>query len=641
MKAINYVYRSSKRIIIAFLLCALFLSLTCGTGHAAAMVRFHPDPLSGTEALNRISSAELMNTTETLSTRLGAVQIASLVPQDIAELDEFGWSVALSGNTAVVGSRNEDPDLGGGPISNGGAAYIFVKSGKTWIQEAKLVPSDIQAGDTFGVSVAIDGNTVVIGATGVDVGKKSNAGAAYIFTRSGINWKQRAKLLAPEPHTDDGFGCSVAIDNITVAIGADSEDQPPLIDVGAAYIFLMRGNSWDFKSKLLPSKPNLGTFFGTSVSIYGDRLVVGASEANPYGISGVGSAYVFIRQGNQWKQEAALSPPLGRSGDFFGHSTAIYGQTIVIGAILSDPDWGNGRITNAGSAYVYKLINNKWEAQAQLIAEDALPFDNFGQSVTVFNDVVAVGANRKSFAGYDQVGAVYLYERKGNEWQQQSKVLAEYVYEGDEFGASVSLYNNDLLVGATGRDPAGFAQAGESIIFQVVPMQLPETGFAPSRNTLLAPQPNTKLYSTYGDLVLKIPSLLIEAKIVGVPEGGSGWDTSWLWDQVGYLEGTAFPTWAGNSALAGHVNLPNGKPGPFEKLANLKYGQQILIEGWHQRYIYEVREVTQVNPSDLTVLRHEEYPWLTLIACRDFDPESENYLNRTIVRAILIRIQDE
>ena len=641
MKAIQYVYRSSKRSVIAMLLCLFILLLSCGSVLAAEGQRVQPDSLSGRESMGRISSIDLLNTTEALPTRLGAVQIASLVPQDIAELEEFGWSVSISGNTAIIGARNEDPDLGGGPISNGGAAYIFVRSGKTWIQEVKLVPSDIQAGDTFGVSVALDGNTAVIGATGVDVGKKSNAGAAYVFTRSGVSWKQRAKLVAPEPHTDDGFGGSVAIDNYTIAIGSDSEDQPPLIDVGAAYIFLMRGDSWDFKAKLLPSKPNLGTFFGTSVSIYGDRIVVGATEGNPYGIPGTGSGYVFFRQGNQWKQEAILTPSLGRSGDFFGQSTAIFGQTIVIGSVLSDPNWGNGRITNAGSVYVYKLVKNKWEEQAQLSAEDATPFDNFGQSVTVFNDVIAVGANQKSFAGYSNVGAVYLYERKGNEWVHQSKVLAEYVYEGDKFGTSVSLSNDDLIVGAIGRDPAGFAQAGESIMYQIMPMQLPDTGFTPFRNTILTTQPNTKLYSNYDDLTLIIPSLLIEAQIVGVPEGGSGWDTSWLWDQVGYLEGTAFPTWSGNSALAGHVNLPNGKPGPFAKLANLKYGQQIVVEGWNQQYIYEVREVTQVNPSDLTVLKHEEYPWLTMIACRDFDPNTNNYLNRTIVRAILVRILDE
>jgi len=572
---------------------------------------------------------------------LGAVQQSRLSATDAEALDEFGWSVAISGNTAVVGARNEDPDYGKGPLASAGAAYIFVRSGATWIQEAKLVPKDAQPGDTFGVSVAIDGNTVVVGATGNDEDDEENAGAAYVFVRQGITWTQKAKLVASDPFKDDGFGVSVAIDGMTVAVGADGKDQLPLFDTGAAYVFLFRGNSWDQKAKLISPDLSIGGYFGSSVALSGGRLVVGATEANPTGLRGPGAAYVFKGRGNSWHLETKLTAKDARNGDFFGHAVALSASTIVVGAVFKDADLGFGRITNTGAAYVFAPEAEGWKQQSVLVPRDAQSFDQFGQSVAVEGNKIVVGSDGKTTGGYLEAGAAYVFVRQGKEWSQQSKVIADYVYEGDSFGKSVAISGDKVIVGANGRDPNSQVQAGEAFVYQLVPMQLPETGFAPGKLTSLAIQPPAKAYADLGELWLEIPSLGVKTTIVGVQQGGSGWDTSWLWDQAGYLEGTAFPTWEGNTGIAGHVFLPNGDPGPFTDLHRMRFGGQVIIHAWGQKYLYEVREVSRVRPDDLGVLAHETYDWVTLITCRDFDQSSGRFPWRTVVRAVLVRVEEE
>jgi len=169
---------------------------------------------------------------------------------------------------------------------------------------------------------------------------------------------------------------------------------------------------------------------------------------------------------------------------------------------------------------------------------------------------------------------------------------------------------------------------------------LPATGFAPGRTTVLPSPPFEWPYAALGNLRLEIPKLGVNIPVVGVPlQSPAGWDLTWLSNQAGWLEGTAFPTWKGNSALTAHVYLANGLPGPFFNLHLLAWGDRIIIHLGKQRYLYEVREVRRVWPNDLSVLRHEEYPWLTLITCRTYDEKTETYRYRVVVRAVQVRIE--
>jgi len=170
--------------------------------------------------------------------------------------------------------------------------------------------------------------------------------------------------------------------------------------------------------------------------------------------------------------------------------------------------------------------------------------------------------------------------------------------------------------------------------------QLPATGFSPA-DRFSKSLPKRGQYKELGDLWLEIPKLDVSMDIVGVPLTSEGWDVTWLWDDAGYMENTTFPTWEGNTGIAAHTTLANGLPGPFAKLESLRWGDKVIIHGWGFRYIYEVREVLYVQPDDLSVLEHDEYTWLTLITCTDYDPLGGEYKERAVVRAVLLEVKQD
>jgi LPXTG-site transpeptidase (sortase) family protein len=167
---------------------------------------------------------------------------------------------------------------------------------------------------------------------------------------------------------------------------------------------------------------------------------------------------------------------------------------------------------------------------------------------------------------------------------------------------------------------------------------VPETGFAPDRVTRIPSQPEQLSYAKYGELSIQIPAIEVNSSITGIPLNENGWDVTWLWDQVGYLDGTAFPGWDGNSVLTSHVYLPNGLPGPFVNLKQLRWGDLVMIDGFGIRYVYEVRDSKLMKPSDQSILRHEEQAWLTLVTCQGYDEGTDTYRWRRVVRAVLIRV---
>jgi len=190
-------------------------------------------------------------------------------------------------------------------------------------------------------------------------------------------------------------------------------------------------------------------------------------------------------------------------------------------------------------------------------------------------------------------------------------------------------------------DPASNVDIyGVSSAAQVTVPQLPETGFAPDIVTELPVQP-ANAYTALGDIWIEIPRLGVSAPILGVPFRDGQWDLTWLFDQVGYLEGSAYPTWKGNSALTAHVYRPDGLPGPFYALDKLAWGDIIVIHTGGQRYIYQVRSLQKVVPNNASILRHEEKPWLTLITCAGFNEKNNTYAQRLAVRAVLLRVESE
>jgi hypothetical protein len=353
-------------------------------------------------------------------------QQAKINATDNEANDFFGWSVAISGdgNTAIVGAPDEDP--GGTSYINAGSAYIFTRdSNGSWIQQAKINATVKDDRDNFGWSVAIsgDGNTAIVGANSEDPGGNDyvNAGSAYIFTRSNGSWTQQAKINATDKEANDFFGYSVAIsgDGNTAIVGAPDEDPggTSYINAGSAYIFTRSNGSWIQQAKIDATDKEANDFFGWSVAISGDgnTAIVGAYREDPGGNDYVdaGSAYIFTRNSNgSWTQQAKIDADDKTSSDFFGWSVAISsdGNTAIVGA-RDDAPGGISAIT--GSAYIFTRSNGSWTQQAKINASDKAGGDNFGWSVAISGDgnTTIVGAYTEDPGGNDYVdaGSAYVF----------------------------------------------------------------------------------------------------------------------------------------------------------------------------------------------------------------------------------------
>jgi uncharacterized repeat protein (TIGR01451 family) len=367
------------------------------------------------------------------------VQQAYLKASNTGANDNFGWSVAISGDTVIVGAPGEDSNatgVDGNQTSNSsltsGAAYVFVRSGSSWSQQAYLKASNTGADDQFGSSVAISGDTVVVGAhredsiaTGVDGNQAdnsaSNSGAAYVFVRSGTTWSQQAYLKASNTGAGDQFGFGVTISGDTVVVGAYGENSNATgVDgnqfdnsatlSGAAYVFVRSGSTWSQQAYLKASNAEADDQFGYSVAISGDTVVVSAlsEDSSATGVDGnqadnsasdSGAAYVFVRSGSSWSQQAYLKASNTEANDQFGLNVAISGDTAVVGAYGEDSNATgvDGNQTDnstslSGAAYVFARSGSTWSQQAYLKASNTGASDFFGNSVAISGDIVMVGA---------------------------------------------------------------------------------------------------------------------------------------------------------------------------------------------------------------------------------------------------------
>jgi len=265
-----------------------------------------------------------------------------ITASDGAYDDQFGVSVAVSGNLAVVGAYYED-QMG----SESGSAYVYEYAGNGWIQQAKLVASDGYSGDLFGYSVSISGDVILVGANGDD-DKGSSSGSAYIFERTANGWVQTAKLVASDGASSDYFGGSVAIDGNAAIVGAYGKDENSVSDAGAAYVFERAGNGlWIQQAKLTAPDGYSGDQLGGAVAISEGHAIAGARLDDDKG-SDSGSAYLYEKAGNGWVLQTKLNASDGYGGDQFGTSVCISENISMVGAPLDD-DKGS----NAGSAYIY------------------------------------------------------------------------------------------------------------------------------------------------------------------------------------------------------------------------------------------------------------------------------------------------
>jgi hypothetical protein len=355
-------------------------------------------------------------------------EIQKLLASDGTSPDNFGWSVSLDGGTALIGAIADDNDKG--------SAYVFIRNGTNWNQQAKLFASDSATDDYFGYSVSLDGDTALIGAIDDD-DNGDNSGSAYAFTRTNNIWTQEAKLLPSDGTTYDNFGCSVSLYGDTALIGALDDDQGK----GSVYVFTRTGTCWNQQVKLCTSDGAAGDFFGYSISLDGDTALIGAFGDDDNGWNS-GSAYIFIRN-NSWIEHQKLLPLDNGEGDYFGWSVALDGDTALIGA---KDDQDNG--INSGSAYVFTYKDNIWIEQQKLHAVDESIEDEFGSSVSLYRDTALIGAKRQD----NLRGSAYIFTRTDTTWTQRAKLLASDGVDMDDFGMSISLDDDTAIIGAHGDD---------------------------------------------------------------------------------------------------------------------------------------------------------------------------------------------
>lgn len=400
-----------------------------------------------------------------------------------------------SNATGVNGNGNNDL------AANAGAAYVFVRNGTAWTQQAYLKASNTAANDQFGFSVAISGDIAVVGAnledsasTGVNGVQSDNSvtssGAAYVFVRSGTTWTQQAYLKASNTGANDFFGASVAVSGEVIAVGAHLEDSAATgidgdgtnnaaTDSGAVYAFERQGSTWVPMGYIKASNTGASDQFGSSVALSMGTLVVGASneDSNALGVNGnqlndgagnAGAAYVFVRSGATWIQQAYLKASNTGLFDEFGHDVAISGDTILVGARQEDSgatgvngDQASNSVGDSGAAYVFVRNGGTWQQQAYLKASNTGVNDQFGFSVSISGNSAVVGAvaedsNATGING-DGInnasigaGSAYVFVRSGTVWSQSAYLKASNTGGNDQFGHSVAISGDIVFVSALG-----------------------------------------------------------------------------------------------------------------------------------------------------------------------------------------------
>lgn len=424
-------------------------------------------------------------------------QQAKLTASDGAAEDQFGWSVGISGNTVIVGAPYADASK-----ADSGAVYVFVRNNAgAWSFERKLV-GEANEGDQFGGSVAISGDNAVIGARYHD-GAGEDAGAAYVFHRNGPSWARQNLLIPPDASAVDQFGWSVAIDGSLLVVGSPGDDDLGSLS-GSAYVYRQQSNGfWTQQAKLTDADGREEDQFGMSVGVSGNTIVVGApygiKDTNSTFRSG--TVCIFVRDvSGAWTRQFRSYRPFGSEGDYYGRFVGVSGDYVIIGAFGHDLSTSQ---TDAGSADVLFRTGSTWRLLKRLTAADAakqnyygtsvaisgttamvgspgavgsagavyaidlsLPDDHFGLHVDVDGDVAVVGALDHDTAGASNAGAAWVVRRNNLLWRIEQRLAKANPAAQDRFGVAVGVSGNRIAVGADFDDEAGLTNCGSVTVFE-------------------------------------------------------------------------------------------------------------------------------------------------------------------------------
>ncbi|KZN44884.1 FG-GAP repeat protein [Pseudoalteromonas luteoviolacea] len=328
----------------------------------------------------------------------GWQQQAKLIASPAFSGDTLGGNVALKNNIAMLGVIKRD-DKG----DNAGAVFAFEKNANTWSQEQILTATDAKAGDAFGQSIALTERFLVIGAPHSDA-PYEDSGSAYVFVRENNTWQFQTKLTANDGAKDDLFGISAAIEGNTILIGADLHDEKAK-EAGAVYAFEFDGKQWRQQAKLMSNDGADTDIFGVRVALSGDTALISARRDDIEGVgTDAGSAYIFERKNGKWAQVQKLVAPDGQADDRFARGVALNKDTALISAMHHDAK-GN----NAGALYVFKKHLGQWRFTSKLMANDAAPEDRFGWNIAITDKRAIVASPHRDDNG-NSSGAAYVLD---------------------------------------------------------------------------------------------------------------------------------------------------------------------------------------------------------------------------------------
>lgn len=372
----------------------------------------------------------------------GAVQAINLLPMQLKRLqasdsaahDDYGITVALSDDTVVVGVPFDNTDA-----FNAGSVYIYTHNNGVWSLLQRLVASDSAPGDQFGWALALQGDTLIIGAR-FDDDQGFNSGSAYVYSRKAGLWAEQQKLTANDGSENDQYGLAISMAGDTTIIGAPFDDDKGF-DSGSAYVYSRDGGLWSLQQKLAANEGSPGDQFGWSVALQDDNALIGARFDDDQGFNS-GAAYFFGLDAQAWVQKQKLTAADGSINDQFGWVVALHGDTAVVGARFDD-----NKGINSGSAYVYTRHEHKWWLQQHLTASDGELGNQYSWAIALGSDTLIIGAPFNSIKR-PLSGSCYVYQRNGDSWSEKQKLAAGVELLAERYGTSIALEGNTLLIGA-------------------------------------------------------------------------------------------------------------------------------------------------------------------------------------------------
>lgn len=384
-------------------------------------------------------------------------EINNLIASDGGAIDWYGYDTDIHDDKLIIGAPYHDVESN----EDQGAAYVYTFDGEIWGNEHILTGSDGEANDQFGRSVAIDGEYIVVGAMFKDYNGIEETGIAYIFKYDGTSWVEQQKLVAEQGASYDWFGGAADMNGDVLAIGANTVNIQSSANAGAVYIFNFDGTSWNQTQKIHASDPEAGNWFGKSLDLNGNNLIIGSSGDDIGSNENQGSAYVFKYNGS-WSEVQKLTALDGGEGDGFGYSVCIAGNTILVGSPESEINGTDYQ----GAVYYYNYVSGNYTQIQKLSDPNSSPWPSFGIDLSIHGDIAIIGANGQHIGENMFQGAAYIFIKNGTTWVEDQYLVASDGEEKDYFGNSVALTNEYAVVGAYRANISSNSMQGSAYVFK-------------------------------------------------------------------------------------------------------------------------------------------------------------------------------